>query len=68
MPNCTRRKDRKDLYFRYQNYCRNSCETCVPRDDFEYATEVVAGRDEIMLDALGSVDIKCGTDNFNAIK
>ena len=35
---------------------------------FEYATEVIACRDEKMLDALDSVDIKCGTDNFTAMK
>ena len=68
MPNCTRREDRKDLYSKYKNHCISSGESCVPRDDFEYATEVIAGRDETMLDALDSVDIKCGTDNFNAMK
>ena len=35
---------------------------------FEYATEVIACRDEKMLDALDSVDMKCGTDNFTAMK
>ena len=52
MPNCTRREDRKDLYSKYKNHCISSGESCVPRDDFEYATEVIAGRDETMLDAL----------------
>ena len=68
MPNCTRKRDKKDLYSLYQKHCSDSGETLLPRADFKYATEVIAGRDEEMLDALDSVDIKCGTDNFTAMK
>ena len=62
LPNCTRKKSKKDFYLNYQKYCLQIGEICAPRDDFMHA-----GRVETMLDAFDSVDIKCGSDNIDAM-
>ena len=64
MPNCTRKMDKDSLYLKYADHCKLAGEACVPRDDFRYASDIIAGRDEKLLDALDSVYIKCGPDNF----
>ena len=68
MPNCTRKAAGADMYQKYLANCKEEREKPESRSQFMFAVKTIAVRDQVILDSLDSVYIKCGPDNFDTMK
>ncbi len=67
IPNCTRKKTIKEMYILYKEKCKAERVTPESRDDFFFACSTASKTDQVILDSLDSVKIKCGPHNFDAM-